>query len=127
MQIKDALGDVTLLEDKYYKPFIDTCFRALPFHFRKFGEKGDFEASIEIAGVNGGYYLLLCKNGSLGIRENENPKSHKDNYTRISVPKDVLWKLLTKAVEWDEVKERISVIGNDEIAAHFGKMIYIMI
>jgi len=127
MQIKNAIGDAALLGDEYYKPFIDTCFRALPYHFRKMGEQIDFDLLIEIAGMNGGKYLLLCENSIFRIKENEEPENTQDINTSIHVTKDVLWKLLTNAAELEEIKDGISIDGNYEIGAHFGKMTCIMI
>ncbi len=47
MQIADSLGETALLDDCYFIPFIETCFQALPFHFRNIKEK-KFKLYIEI-------------------------------------------------------------------------------
>ena len=126
MQIEDSLGEIALLDDRYFTPFVETCFQALPYHYGNL-EVDDFDFAIEIVGMSPGKYRFMKNSGKYRLAKADESEDASSADSSMRITKDVLWKLLTGAPTTGRKIDRPLITGDSGIVSHFEKMRCIMI
>ena len=123
-QIREATGHSPVLFAKaFFKPYIDTSLIALPYHFRNLkAEEGD-TFSLIITGEGGGeWHFIYQKNVWATCLE-------KPSYSvaKVHIDDRVIWRLFSKQISADELKNRTMISGRKDIAEAFLTMTAVMV
>jgi len=121
-QIRDAVGQQGILTKELYKPVLDTFMRALPFKYKDIKTSSGACIELSIESEAGGKWWLERKNDHWILCNKKNLEPH----VRISIPIDLSWRLFTKAVKYETVKDAISIEGDQNLAMPAVKMITVM-
>jgi hypothetical protein len=121
-QIRFAIGDSTLLQYKYYHPFLQTIMLALPYTFRDTDAREDTIVSVHIAGEAGGYWSLEKQNDGWRLSETKKDGPHAE----VIIPQEIAWPLFSKSWRPDDVMDRITIIGDQQLAHKVLSMISFM-
>lgn len=123
-QIRHAVGVLSPLFDRtYFKPYVDTSLRALPYHFNRVkAEEGD-TFSLIVSGQGGGewHYIYTPEGWALC----QDPPSY--SVTKVRIDDQVIWRLFSKQISREELHDRTSVTGKKEFADTFFSMTAVMV
>jgi uncharacterized protein (TIGR03083 family) len=111
-QILDAMNQSGILTKEFYPPVLDTFMRALPFAYREVKATVGNTVHILIDSDAGGEWFLTKQESGWDLSR----KSARLPTTQVVIPADLSWKLLTKAVRYENVKNSIQIEGNAELA-----------
>lgn len=126
MQIADSLDEISFLDDIYFTPFIETCFLALPFHYRNVKEE-NFKLLIEIDGMDPGKYSFIKQNSKYTIEKMVDPEDTLPHDSNVQVTKNIIWKILTGAATTEEKEYGLRIDGNMALGTHLKELVCIMI
>ncbi|HEY3387203.1 MAG TPA: maleylpyruvate isomerase N-terminal domain-containing protein [Saprospiraceae bacterium] len=123
-QIREAIGGASpLFEERFFKPYLDTSLRALPYYLNSvYAENGD-TFSLFVTGPGGGEYHLEYNNGSWAFSE-ANPTY---SVTKVHIDDQVIWRLFSRQISQDELTNRAMISGKKEPAEAFLKMKAVMV
>lgn len=121
-QIRLALGDEQeLLEERWYRPYLDTSVRALPHHYRNVEGKDKDLIKFTFGGDTEKSWFLYYRNGwELLTATNQQPVSEvriEDNYA---------WKIFTNGVKKAEAIAQSEIIGDTKLGEKIFDMIAVM-
>jgi uncharacterized protein (TIGR03083 family) len=122
-QIRLAVGgDGGLLTRDFYFPFLETCFRALPYHYRN--TTAETGASIEfvVEGTGGGSWLLLKVENQWQLV----PEAGHPPDTRVIIPSVVAWRIFTKGIARQEAAELVTIEGDRTLGEPILSMLTVM-
>jgi len=111
-QIRDALGDQSLLHHALFHPFIDTCMFALPFAYKGFPGLEGTVIEIEVFGKVGGKWQLVRQDKSWTLYRGA---GHDPN-TSIRLDTDIAWKLFSKGIKSEQTLAFVQVEGIQALA-----------
>src|SRR6185295_8531974 len=111
-QIRDAVGQQGILTKEFYRPVLRTFMRALPYKYKDTVAADGTCIQLTIDSEAGGTWWLALKESQWTLSEKKNP----DANVKIVVPVDLSWKLFTKAVAFKDVKDSISIEGDERLA-----------
>jgi len=110
-QIRDAVNKPGLMTREFYYPFIDIFMLALPHTYRDVKAENGTSIKLTITTKIGGSWILK--------RFNETWKADKSSVenptTEISIDPDIAWKLFSKSLRPQEVKDKITITGNQQL------------
>lgn len=121
-QIRDAVEKPGILTKEFYKPVLDTFFKALPFQYKNISAPVGTCIQLSIDSEAGGT-LFLEKRIERWVLTN---KSTSKPSVKVSIPVDLSWKLFTKAVQFRDVKKSILITGEEKLALPALQMIAVM-
>ena len=111
-QIRQAVGEeAALLVPALYQPFLDTCVRALPHHYRAVpASVGTVVAFIIVGPVGGTWYLQRETDGwVLGLGYVGQP------VTTIELDGAVAWRLFTKSLPRQQAQAHVAISGDERL------------
>lgn len=122
-QIREATDHPSLLLDKeFYKPYLDTSFRALPYHFRNISTNAGDAIAITVTGDGGGTWYLVFQDQSWKLAS-EKPSPL---IAEIQIDGKVAWRIFSKQITQEEMKSYLHVQGREDLATHVMSMIAVM-
>lgn len=121
-QIRDAMGDSTLLAEKYFVPLIDTFFLALPHHFRTLHPEKSVTVKITIKAEYPLVRFLFFADGRWIV--SGEPKSEPT--TIIEIPQAASWKLFSKSIPPQEAQKSVTISGEKEYGVHLLSLVSVM-
>ncbi len=121
-QIRDAVNKPGLLTKKFFYPFITIFMRALPYTFRDVNaEEGAVVKVTVISSIGGSWFLerrgvdwLLCD------------RTDEPITAELTIDPDTAWKLFSKSIRPDEVKDKITITGNKNLGEVALTMVSVM-
>lgn len=120
-QIRDAVGAPGLTSREWLHPVLDLFLRALPFGYREVDAAPGTAIGVAIAGEAGGDWTLRRDDGWRLYTGRARAAA-----ARIRLDQDAAWRLLTKGLPPDRAWERVSVEGDQRLAAAFLRTLAIM-
>lgn len=123
-QIRHAVGVLSPLFDRtYFKPYVDTSLRALPYHLNRVkAEEGD-TFSLIVSGHGGGeWHYMYTPEGWAVCQE---PPSY--SVTKVRIDDQVIWRLFSNQISREELHDRTLVTGRKELADVFFGMTAVMV
>ena len=110
-QIRDAVNKPGLMTREFYYPFIDIFMLALPHTYRDVKAENGTSIKLTITTEIGGSWILKRINGSWKVDKSsfENPS------TEISIDPDLAWKLFSKSLRSNDVRNKITISGNQQL------------
>jgi hypothetical protein len=123
-QIRQAVGVLSpLFHREYFKPYLDTSLRALPYRLsRIIAEPGD-TFSLIVSGEGGGewHYTYLTE----GWVQSLEPPSY--SVTKVIMDDQVIWRMFSKEISTEELYNRTMITGNRSYAETFLGMTAVMV
>jgi hypothetical protein len=125
-QICDKIEDPTVLDDSFFRPFIETCFQALSHHYQKLDISASYVIAIEIPEMEDGVYFFSRESERWHLKKYGQKDSMPKSDARISADKDDLWKVFTNTVDYGSLADNVSIEGEETLAFHLLSMTCIM-
>ena len=123
-QIRHAIGQASPLFSKtFFTPYLDTSLRAVPYHLGNLSATQGDTFSIIVSGEGGGEWHFIYESGKWIIMT-ETP-SH--SVAKVHIDDQVIWRMFSKEISADELKDRTTVSGKKEIAEAFLGMTAVMV
>jgi uncharacterized protein (TIGR03083 family) len=111
-QIWDAVNQAGILTKEFYPSVLDTFMRALPFRYRGVKAAAGTTLHILIDSDAGGEWFLTKQDSGWDL--SRKPSLHIT--TKIVIPADLSWRLLTSAVRYEHVKNSVRIEGDAKLA-----------
>jgi hypothetical protein len=122
-QIREATGRDGILTREFFYPFIDTFFKALPHTFKHIGAPTGTKIKITITtNIGGNWYLQKFKD-SWGLLKDMEAETFA---AAIRIPPEISWKLFSKSIRPDEIRGRVEITGNTDLAGQVLNMVSVM-
>ncbi len=121
-QIRLAVGDdQTLLEERWYMPYLDTSVRALPYHYRHVKAQEEDVIKFTFLGKTKKSWFLHYKQGWELLTD-----TYQAPISAVSIRDADAWKIFTKGIPREEAIANSKIIGDQKLAAHIFDMIAVM-
>jgi uncharacterized protein (TIGR03083 family) len=121
-QLRDATKRLPLYEPALLAPVLETFARGLPFAFRS-GEADDgTRVAVTVTGPLTLHWTLRRIGGAWSLWSGTDP----DAEAAISLPADVAWRVWTKGMKRDEARAKMTVRGDETMAAPLTSFVAIM-
>lgn len=111
-QIWHAVGRSGILTKEFYPSVLDTFMQALPFRYRHVPAGEGTTLHVVVDSPAGGEWFLQRLNYEWRLISEH---ARKDD-TRVIIPADISWRLFTKALRYEDVKDQVSVEGDLKLA-----------
>ncbi|QIX59769.1 maleylpyruvate isomerase family protein [Hymenobacter sp. BT18] len=122
-QIRQAVGEEqVLLTTELYHPFLQTCLRAWPWHYRYVAASEGTIVSLHITGDGGGHWQLRCTAGAWQLQETE----ATEPAARITLAGQVAWRLFTKSLPRTAAEAHVHFAGDLALAEPFFSLLTVM-
>jgi hypothetical protein len=121
-QIRDAVGAPLLDEPLLFHPVLATFMHALPHTLRAISRSPGTRLRVDIAGPAGGIWMVERMMDGWELAE----RSEVPVHARLTLDQDVAWRLVTKGLNAPEARERVTIEGDEEIAAAVLEMVAII-
>ena len=112
-QIREAVGAPGLRRPRLFRPVLDTFLRALLRTYRDLCAPAGTHLRLVIAGDAGGAWSLVRCDGRWGLFE----EVGADPTSITTLDQDNAWRLFTRGIVRDAARSRITVAGDDDLAA----------
>lgn len=120
-QIREAVGQQAIMTREFYFPALDTFMRALPYQYRNTEAPEGTRISIHIDSEAGGTWNLERQSSGWRLDSSIRPAN-----TDVFISAPIAWKLLTKAVKYEEARDQIRIAGEATLAYPSLRMISVM-
>jgi len=121
-QIRDAVNKPGLMTREFYYPFIDIFMLALPHTYRDVQAENGTSIKLTIITDIGGSWFLNRVDGKWKVDKS----SVKIPFTEISIGPDIAWKLFSKSLRPHEVRNKVTITGNQELGEVALSMVSVM-
>lgn len=121
-QIRDALGDVSIMTDELYYPLLHIFMQAWPYTLR---DSDAIEGSVlktTITGTGGGVWYLVSENNEWKLRTT----AAGNIIAQTTIDGAVAWKLFSKSVRKEDIKEHIEIKGDHVLGGKIADMVSVM-
>jgi uncharacterized protein (TIGR03083 family) len=122
-QIRDAVGIPLLDDPEFLGPVVDTFVRALPFTLRESTAPKGKQVSYSVSGAAGGTWTATRSAHCWTL---DRRPSTRAPLSSVSIDPDTFWRLCTRNVRLDEVRDRIKTKGDDQLCATMLTMVTII-
>lgn len=120
-QIRDAMGDQTILDRQFFRPVIDTFMLALPYTFREVNALEGTVVKVSIPTEAGGEWRIKKAIGQWKLIE----QAEQEEAT-VTIPLDLSWKLFTKSLRPEQIKDQVIIQGDAYLAQKVLEMVSVM-
>ncbi|QHS56958.1 hypothetical protein GWR56_15930 [Mucilaginibacter sp. 14171R-50] len=121
-QIRDAVNKPGLMTPELYYPFIDIFMLALPHTYRNvLAENGTVVKTTITTDIGGAWFLVRADNGWTLSKENGVQPD-----TEIIIDPDTAWKLFSKSLRPDQIKDKVIITGDQELGQTVLNMVSVM-
>lgn len=119
--IRDATSRPGFTEPEWLHPVLAAFARGLPHAIRDHHAPDGSIAQLEITGPAGGFWFVQHRNGAWGFLSTVPDRVD----TVVSLDEDTAWRGFTRGIETDEVRNRATVEGDQELGRKILAMISI--
>jgi uncharacterized protein (TIGR03083 family) len=121
-QIRDATGRSDPRGPGVVHTVLDTFLRAVPHTVAAQPRPDGATLAVEVGGAGGGRWTWRCEGGRWRWAQHADPPT-----TIVAFPDpDPLWRLCTRMIEPDEARRRVSLSGDEELAAAMLRIVSII-
>ncbi|MEM7574712.1 MAG: maleylpyruvate isomerase N-terminal domain-containing protein [Bacteroidota bacterium] len=122
-QIRDAVDQQGIMTEDFYLPFLEVCMYALPYSLRKISAAPDSILKMEITGkVSGEWFVRFT-----GYHwERTTPPFSIDPVAVVSINYYASWKLFSKSLRPTDLKDQISIQGDQRLGNAAAEMVAFM-
>ncbi len=121
-QIRHAIGDNTLLAEKYFAPLIDTFFTALPYHYRALQPESPRSVQIIITAEKHLARYLNYTEGKWSVSDSAAASFSAE----IEIPAGIAWQLFSKSLTPQEAEALVKCSGDTTLARHLLALVSVM-
>ena len=121
-QIRFALNDQTLLQPKYYTPYLETAMQALPYTYLKVKAPLNTTVKVEIVGVAGGVWTIKKDKSFWDFTQDQVEKPD----ALIYIDQQIAWLLFSKGINPLEAAQYYQIHGDVSLASHALEMTAVM-
>lgn len=121
-QIRDAVGKPGLMTRELFFPFIDILMRALPHTYRGVTAENGTSIKVTISSEIGGSWCLVRAEDSWTLYANHVPAPTAE----IILDPATSWKLFSKSLRPQDVKDNVTIGGNKTLAETALSMVSVM-
>lgn len=121
-QIRDAVEKQGIMSRAFFYPVIDTFFQALPYTFKDVVAKEGTIIEVKIASEAGGTWYLIRGNNDWQLESDVKSTP----VSSVSIPIELSWILFSKSIRPDEIMDKISIKGNEDLARKVLEMVSVM-
>ncbi|MBG8554715.1 maleylpyruvate isomerase N-terminal domain-containing protein [Hymenobacter guriensis] len=122
-QIRQAVGEEqALLKAELYHPFLQTCLRAWPWHYRHVAAPEGTQLGLCITGEGGGDWHLRRQENAWQLEEYEATEPS----ARITLDGSVAWRLFTKSLPRAAAEQYVHLEGDPALTEPFFSLLTIM-
>lgn len=112
-QIRDAVGTDGLRGRRLFAPVLDTYVHALPHTYRDVRAEEGTRLRFVITGEAGGEWSLVRQGGRWALLEGV----EQEPVAVVTLDEDTAWRLFTKGIDREAVRERLTVEGDVALSA----------
>lgn len=120
-QIRDTIGDDTLMSSEYFFPYIDISMLALPYTFRNVDAAEGTSVKVIVEGEAGGSWNLIKASQRWQLVEEVTSPA-----ATVSVAAPYAWKLFSKSWRASDVIDRVTITGDQPLAHRVLDMVAVM-
>ncbi len=111
--------DQSLFTKRLYLPYLETSFRALPYHYRSIKRQKGTLIQISVSGQ----FSFTWWFKKMELNWQLIPFSKLQPSTHLVIPDQLAWRIFTKGISFDQVFQEIEVHGDQELGNHlFAKL-----
>lgn len=121
-QIRDAVGKPGLMTREFYYPFIDTSMLALPHAYRTIDAANGTTIKVTVTTEIGGSWFVTRTDGRW-MAAKTHPQAAT---TELFIDPDTAWKLFSKSLRPEQVKDNVEVHGEQKLAEAALNMVSVM-
>lgn len=121
-QIREAIGQQGILTPEFYPPALNTFFLALPYAYRSVSAQAGTRITIVVDTEAGGKWTLERHDSGWKFSSEDSIKPTAS----IQIPASLAWKLLTKGVRVETVREQLLLSGPDSLTLPALRLIAVM-
>lgn len=121
-QIRDAVNKPGLMTREFFYPFIDIFMLALPHTYRSIEAKSGTIVKLTVTSGIGGSWLLVRAEGKWILDKNHT----QSPTTEILIDPDTSWKLFSKSLRPHQVKEKVTINGDQILGETALNMVSVM-
>jgi hypothetical protein len=121
-QIRDAVNKPGLMTREFYYPFIDIFMLALPYTYRTIEAENGTTIKVTVTTQIGGSWFLTQNDGNWTLTKEYALAAT----TEIIIDPDIAWKLFSKSLRPEQVKDKIHVHGEQKLAETALTMVSVM-
>ncbi|WP_299454859.1 maleylpyruvate isomerase N-terminal domain-containing protein [uncultured Microscilla sp.] len=111
-QIRDAVNKPGIMHQEFFLPFAEVCLLAWPHTFREVEAKEGTTIKLHIPGGWKDNWYLTKQNQGWSLDKS----TFQHLTTDIVIEANDFWKLVSKSWRYDDVKERVQIIGDQNLA-----------
>lgn len=121
-QIREAVNKPGLMVPAFFYPFIDVYALALPYTYRNVkAEEGTIVRVTVTSNIGGSWYLIRIND-----KWQLNKRMVAAPTAELILDPDTAWKLFSKGLSPDEVKDKVTIVGDPELAEVALTMVSVM-
>jgi hypothetical protein len=121
-QIRDAVGIQGIMTKELFYPFVDTFMFAFPHTFRDVSAENGTIVSIEIRTDIGGIWSIEKTDKGWILDKSQ----HLNPHAKVVMDPDTAWKLFSKSWKPEQVKDKVSLLGDIALAEHVLSIVAVM-
>jgi len=121
-QIRDAVNKPGIMTKTFYYPFLDTFMMALPHTYRNVIAVNGTIIKLTVSTDIGGTWFLTRADNTWHLSKNVDAPPA----TIITIDPDIAWKLFSKSIRPESIKEGITISGNEQLGARALTMVAVM-
>ncbi|MEC3979931.1 maleylpyruvate isomerase family mycothiol-dependent enzyme [Amycolatopsis sp. H20-H5] len=124
-QLRAAVGAPPLDTPTWRAPVIDTFMRALPFTLREVSARVGRQVSYTVTGSSGGRWTAVSSPDGW-LLDRATPTSRAP-LASVATDADTFWRLCTRNVRIDDVRDRVSLKGDEAVGETVLRMVSIVV
>ena len=110
-QIRDATNNPGLLTRELYFPFIDIFMLALPNTYRAVSADNGTTVKITVPSDIGGSWFLVRADDRWMLHKNTSASPTAE----VIIDLDTSWKLFSKSIRPEEIRNKVTIVGNQKL------------
>jgi hypothetical protein len=121
-QIRDAVNKSALMTRELYYPFIDMFMMGLPHSYRNISTENGTVVKVTITTEIGGSWYLKRNDNKWSLSK----KYVEQTTTEVIMAPDISWKLFSKSLRPDQIKNDLTITGDQKLGETALTMVSVM-